>query len=163
MGEGSGKKKNPLSVWQNCLESPLTSHCALSVLPLHKSVRGYDTRRGVCWYYCHEHRSAPRWDAGVRGRDPLSIPAATGSQVMGSTPCSPASSGSPLRVTLFLSHLSVTGSFFKLFHFSPFFFQFLQKTEIISVSTHLCSIPHLGTNLLHGPYPPKRQSSHANT
>lgn len=41
------KKKNPLSVCQNCLESPLTSHCVLSVLPLHKSARGYDISHGV--------------------------------------------------------------------------------------------------------------------
>lgn len=103
------------------------------------------------------------WEGGI----PLSIPAGTGSQVMGSIPCSSASSGLPLRVTLFLSHLS----FVKLSHFSlSFFFSSFRKlrsppsrSHSTDVSTHLCSIPHLGMNPLHGPHPPTRQSSNANT
>lgn len=110
-GEGSGKKKKyPLSVWQNCLESPLTSHCVLSVLPLHKSARGYDIRHGV-WALLQlgaEELWKPwGWRGGREG-----IPVCPGwEQAARWGAASSASSELTLGVMLFLSQFSANEPF----------------------------------------------------
>lgn len=94
---------------------------------------------------------------------------------MGSIPFSPASSGLTVRVVVFLSHLSVTESsssqpyleiqFLVLFCFRDLprtLRSFLSRSHGTDISTHLCSIPHLGVDPSRGPPPPTRQSSNAN-
>lgn len=169
-GGGEWKEKNPLSAWQNCLESPLTSHCVLSVLPIHKSSRGYDIRHGVCWFTTAPSRGALK-GMGMGGErqgitELLFFLAGNRQPGDGQHPFFSSWPRSTSKVMLFLNQLTATESFQaslarNFISLSLFILRTLGSFLSRRHSTGLWSIPHLVANPLYGPLAPTRQSSNA--